>query len=55
MFVFQIEKLGVTEKEIDYFLSQFLFKPRYSYTHSQMIWVFLEIIVEFYVGVVNWQ
>lgn len=55
MFVFQNKKLGVAEKEIDYFLSQFLFKPQYSYTHNQMIWVSLEIIVEFCVGGVNWQ
>lgn len=37
IFVFQIQKVGVAEMEIDCFLSHFLFKPQYSYTHSQMI------------------
>lgn len=52
--VFQIEKLGVTGKEIGY-LSHFLFKLWYSYTCCKIIRVSLEVTVEFCVGGVNLQ
>lgn len=32
MFDFQFEELGVAKMEVDYFLSQFLFKLQYSCT-----------------------